>query len=59
MTDQQLVLAILIVGFFLVGIGFENRERTWSIGVLTFGVITCFSVVAYKVYVILHYVPAT
>ena len=47
----NITIALIIAGFFLIGVGFQNRQSSWGIGVLGVGVAICLTTIAYRIYI--------
>lgn len=49
-------LIILIgTGFVLLGLGYNYRDQSWGIALLTIGVLMMFSTLSFKLYITLNY----
>ena len=51
MYDIDSMLAILLVSFALMCLGFSFRDRQWGIGTLAIGILLVLSTLFYKLYI--------
>ena len=51
MTPLHIMIALLVAGFLLLGIGFSNREHEWGIWLTGLGVLAMFAPLAFKLFV--------
>ena len=53
MNHLHIMIALLLVGFLLLGVGFSNREREWGIWLTGLGVLVMFAPLLFKLFVTL------
>lgn len=54
MYHYHLILALLVAGFLLMGVGFHFRERNFGVRLIAFGVLATLAPIAYGLYVALQ-----
>ncbi|MBX2831375.1 MAG: hypothetical protein KTR23_09385 [Rhodospirillales bacterium] len=47
-TENNVILALCVIGFCLLGFGFSNRDRNWGVAMMWVGVITMMGPIAYR-----------
>tara|TARA_Y100001951_G_scaffold101058_1_gene105367 strand:- start:431 stop:628 length:198 start_codon:yes stop_codon:yes gene_type:complete len=51
MDSMHWLLSLIVIGFILLCVGFNYRDRNWGVGLLGLGVLTMFSTLAFKMYI--------
>ncbi|MCY1379847.1 hypothetical protein D9M69_676080 [compost metagenome] len=51
MDNVQLMIALLVTGFLLLGIGFSNREKDWGVWLTGLGTASMFAPIVLKMYI--------
>lgn len=54
MDHYLVMLALLVGGFLLLGVGFNNREREWGVRLIGAGTLVVLAPIALKLYIALH-----
>ena len=47
-TENTVILLVCIIGFCLLGFGFNNRNQNWGVALMWVGVITMLGPIAYR-----------
>ena len=50
MEETNSMLAILIVGFVCLMIGFSRRDNEWGVAILAVGAVIMLGTIAYRIY---------
>ena len=51
MDSMHWLLSLIVIGFILLCVGFNYRDRDLGVGLLGLGVLTMFSTLAFKMYI--------
>ena len=54
MESYHFMLALLIVGFLLLGFGFNYREHEWGVRLIGVGVLVTLTPIAFRLYLALQ-----
>lgn len=47
-NENTVILIVCIIGFCLLGFGFNNRNKGWGVAMMWVGVVTMLSPIAYR-----------
>ena len=47
-TENNVILAVCVVGFVLLGVGFTNRNQNWGVAMMWVGGVTMLGPIAYR-----------
>ncbi|MDG4718217.1 MULTISPECIES: hypothetical protein [Thalassospira] len=47
-TENTVILIVCIIGFCLLGFGFNNRNQGWGVAMMWIGVVTMLGPIAYR-----------
>lgn len=51
MDSMHWLLSLIVAGFVLLCVGFNYRDNDWGVGLLSLGILTMFSTLAFKMYI--------
>ncbi|MFG0380121.1 hypothetical protein ACF8C6_04055 [Pseudomonas sp. zbq_18] len=54
MDSFNIMLALLVSGFLLLGFGFNYREHEWGVRLIGVGVLVTLMPIAFRLYLALH-----
>ncbi|MDG9929399.1 MULTISPECIES: hypothetical protein [Pseudomonas] len=54
MDQYHIMLALLIVGFLLLGFGFNYREHEWGVRLMSAGIVVTLAPIAFRLYLALQ-----